>query len=305
MFKVERPQIIWINLFIIAVGFIFILWGFLGATGAGAGILEAIGTGLIATGGVNLLDRMFTEAPKPSGVSLVSLMRMTMDPKIHERKDRALKIDTLGVSITAALAEIYNDSQQMVIKNILYKPKTRVRMMFLHPEAEFMKQRYLEDEFRSLDQLVECQKKSLEYCVLVYAAIKKRYDNERRIEPNFEPLGTLLIKLVDVCPYLSIERYDDDMYWGIYTSDSPGKKAPVFLTRETDHPELTRKFKDHFEHLLFDGYEAISKKATGSTKDQNVVVRVGQDGPWLNVDLVRRLCQDDGKIDQLLNTAQG
>ncbi|HEY9087694.1 MAG TPA: hypothetical protein VIO36_05955 [Anaerolineaceae bacterium] len=301
MFKVEKPQIIWINLFIIALGIIFILWGYLGASGAGAGILEAIGTGLIATGGVNLLDRLFTEVPKRTGVSLVSLMRTTMDPKIHERKDRALKIDTLGVSITAALAEIYNDSQQMVIKNILYKPKTRVRMMFLHPEAEFMKQRYLEDEFRTLDQLVDCQKKSLEYCVLIYAAIKKRYDNERRIEPSFEPLGSLVIKLIEVCPYVSMERYDDDLYWGIYTSDSPGKKAPVFLTTEADNSELIRKFKDHFEHLLFYGYEATSKKATGSAKDMNIIVRVGQDGPWLNDDLVRRLYNDDARIDQLLN----
>jgi hypothetical protein len=300
MFKVEKPQIIWINLFIIALGIIFILWGYMGTSGAGAGILEAIGTGLIATGGVNLLDRVFTEAPKRTGVSLVSLMRTTMDPKIHERKDHSLKIDTLGVSITAALAEIYNDSQQMVIKNILYKPNTRVRMMFLHPEAEFMKQRYLEDEFRTLGQLVDCQKKSLEYCVLIYAAIKKRYDNERRIEPGFEPLGSLVIKLIEVCPYVSMERYDDDLYWGIYTSDSPGKKAPVFLTTEADNSELIRKFKDHFEHLLFYGYEAISKKATGSSKDMNILVRVGQDGPWLNDDLVRRLYNDDAHIDQLL-----
>ena len=288
MIKLDRPKILLINLLLIAGGVIFVLSGALGVQGTASAILLAIGTSLIATGGVNLLDRLFTESPKTS-VSLVSLMRMTMDRRIHDKKDNAKVVEILGISLTECLCEINNDPKHEVVKHILTIPETRIRMMFIHPKARFLKQRYLEDNFPRLDDLLERQRQSMEACVELYHILCQFYKHEKDLDRNFEPKGSLAIKLIEACPYVSMERYDDQVYWGIYTSDTPGKKAPIFLTRQDDDPKLFDKFKKHFNALFDRGYEEVSKGENGASEDHNIVLRVGQNGVWLNTDLVANL----------------
>ncbi len=163
MIKFDRPKIILINLVLIAVGCALIFLGASSASQKVMTILEAVGTGLIATGGVNLLDRLLTESPKPSDVSFVSLMRMTMDPKIHDRKDKATKIDILGVSVTDCLNEIIKDPEKRLIKNILNQANTRVRILFVNPNSQFLHQRAFEDGLSSVEELKKRQNASLEF----------------------------------------------------------------------------------------------------------------------------------------------
>jgi len=299
MIKFDKPKIILINLVLIAVGFVFIFWGASSASQKVMTILEAIGTGLIATGGVNLLDRLLTESPKPSDVSLVSMMRMTMDRKIHDQKDKATKIDILGVSVTDCLNEIIKDPEKRLIKNILNQPNTRVRILFVNPNSQFLHQRAFEDGLSSVEELKKRQNTSLESCVTLYKNILKIYNHAKEQDGAFDPMGTLSIKLIDSCPYITIERYDFDIYWGIYTSDTPGKKAPIFLTRKDENYDLYEKLKIHFVHLHDKDFREDADISSDKLEGDNFVVRVAQNGPWLNVSLVNLFLGPD-RVKKLL-----
>jgi hypothetical protein len=242
----------------------------------------------MATGGVTLLAHLLTEKPKNLGTERTVMMRKSMPRSIHDLKTSATKMDILGISLTDFLNEALTDRSQDLIKNILFRPGVRMRVMFQHPKSIFLRQRSFEDGDPNVDDLLERQIVSIENCVRLYHKLEATYKNEQQRNPQFEPRGTLIVKLIEACPYISYERYDFNIYWGMYTSDSPGKDAPVFLTNVRDN-EMYEKLKAHFLALLQNGYEELTLSKNNHSDNHNVLISVTHRGPWINKPLVSSL----------------
>jgi hypothetical protein len=63
------------------------------------------------------------------------------------------------------------------------------------------------------------------------------------------PLGRLEIKLLNACPYLTIERYDEELYWGLYLAHTEGLNSPMFVAHQKENAYLHDTLKNHFRGL--------------------------------------------------------
>lgn len=289
MTKLNRTHIIVLNAALIFLGLGIVAYGAAVATNPiASGLLNAFGTTLAATGSITLLDRALAEKPTLLGPELVTLQRKELPRAVHNRKTTACKIDMIGITLTDFLAEVAKERGQDLVQNILTSSESRVRIMFMHPKSQFLHQRSYEDGDHTLNTLLERQTNSLKYCVQLYAQLMQQLEKEKRRDPNFEPRGSLTIKLLEACPYISYERYDKDIYWGLYTSDTPGNSCPVFLTTSKDE-DLYEKLKAHFLKLLENGYESKAKARNNAVSDHNKLLTVDYKGPWLNERLVASL----------------
>jgi hypothetical protein len=216
------------------------------------------------------------------------MKRKLMPMAIHRQTDTASKVDVMGISLTDFLAEAMHDRNQALLRKVLLEPDTRVRVILLNPQAPYLRQRSVEDGDHSFDSLLNRQNRCIEYCVQLYSWFDKHYQAEKLRNPHFEPRGTLVVRLIEACPYISYERYDFHIYWGLYTSDSPGQDAPVFLTTSKEG-ELYEKLKSHFSTLLHHGYEEVTRPKEHAGEDGNTLLTVTHKGPWLNEKLVTRL----------------
>ena len=144
-----------------------------------------------------------------------------------------------------------------------------------------MHQRAHDDGNLSFEELRKRQLAVVEYCVLLFVLFKDRYLRKKKVQHSFEPRGHLTIKLIEACPYISYERYDFDIHWGLYLSGTPGMDSPCFLT-SSDDGELYEKLKDHFKYLLDNEYE----KATSlDIEKHNILLQITYQKPWLNEEL--------------------
>jgi len=256
-----------------------------------SGLLNAFGTTLAATGSITLLIHLLKETPTLIGPELITMRRKSVTKAIHSRKETASKVDMLGITLTDFLAEVTKDRNHELLHNILNNTESRVRIMFMHPNASYLHQRSFEDDDHTLTTILSRQAESLKYCVQLYSSLENQLKEERKRNPQFEPRGSLIIKLIEACPYISYERYDKDIYWGLYTSDSPGNACPVFLTTSKDD-DLYEKLKAHFLALLQNGYEEATKPSRpkkNSSGDHNILLTVDYKGPWLNEKLISTL----------------
>lgn len=289
MAKMSRKQIIFLNVTLFLLGLGFVALGLtLASSPVFAGVLEAFGTTLAATGSITLLDHMLREKPTLLGPELTTLRRKEIPKAVHNRKETASKIDMLGITLTDFLAEVAKDRSHDLLRNVLNKPEARIRILFMHPKSPFLQQRSFEDGDHTLRTLLDRQTESLKYCVHLYFLLKEQLEAEKKRDPHFEPRGFLIIKLIEACPYISYERYDKDIYWGLYTSDSPGNSCPVFLTTSKDE-DLYEKLKAHFLALLQNGYENVTKSDTSNSSDHNSLLTVDYKGVWLNEQLIASL----------------
>jgi len=216
------------------------------------------------------------------------MRRKTVPKTIHSRKETAFKVDMLGISLTDFFAEVATDRSHVLLHNVLNNTEARVRVIFMHPNAPFLRQRSFEDGDHTLSTLLDRQTASLKYCVQLYGILVNQLAEQKRSNPKFEPRGSLIIKLLEACPYISYERYDKDIYWGLYTSDSPGNACPIFLNTSKDD-DMFEKLKAHFLALLQNGYEDATKPKKKSTGDHNILLTVDYKGPWLNESLMSTL----------------
>jgi len=239
-------------------------------------LFEGVGIGLIASGAVNLADRLLAERPKNRHVELTTLQRKTTPTKIHERKFEAKKFDGMGVTLDGCLRDL---ARPQMINHILLED-SRTRLLFVHPDANFLSQRFAEDGFRSVEVLKNRQKESIRLCVAIYRALKIRYEIEKSHGNLDKPRGKLFIKIALLCPYITIERYDSDMYWGLYTSDSDGESSPLFLTSRAHSPDLYDKLHAHFT-TIFD--------LNGNQPDRLRLVQVDLDGVSIDRDIVQKI----------------
>ncbi len=96
-------------------------------------------------------------------VKLISMRRTSDARKIHDTKHIASKIDMGGVQLTSFLKEIITDPKQEMIKR-LFNEDVRVYAVFVHPDANCLIQRSIEDS-DDLENLRESQRASVEMCL--------------------------------------------------------------------------------------------------------------------------------------------
>ncbi len=277
MKKLSKQTILLINVVIALVGIILVFIGVIGNQPITSTLLEAIGTSLIATGGVNFMDRFLTPEEPIQGVRIIALKRGAVDPAIYTGKYRAEKIDIVGISLSECLREFVNDPAQKMINNILFH-QARLRLLFLHPDSDFLKQRAIEDRIPE-NVLRERQRNSVELSILFFKTLRDRYEIEKSKGTLGPAIGEVDIKLIDRCPYFSMYRVDDDFYWGLYASYTTGIDSPLFLVTNEQHAELFNQLKKHFNHML----------ATDLCPSDNLLVNMGIAGPALNRDLAEKL----------------
>ncbi|MGC1375666.1 MAG: hypothetical protein WA821_05560 [Anaerolineales bacterium] len=285
MKQFSRREILLINIMVIVVGLVLDLVGLLASDALLRALLESIGTGLIATGGVNFLDRILVE--RENGLQIVSWQRSATGKSIYNKKYEAEKVDILGITLDEVLEEIVSQPQKMLYH--IFHHRARLRLLFLHPDAKFLEQRAMEDRM-SRDAMRARQLLSVERSVIFYKFLKKEYEKASRNQRLVAGLiGSVDIKLVDICPYISIFRVDDEMYWGIYTSDVSGRDLPLFLANDGEKKLLFGQIKQHF-------YAQFSK---GLTSEDNYLVKLNFGPPVLNTELVEALLGAE-KVKKLL-----
>lgn len=216
-------------------------------------------------------DTIGTETENEILVRMVEHSRTSRDRDIHKLKHTAHKIDMAGVSLTDFWKEITNDPQQEMIDRIVNED-IHFRAIFVHPDAAYLTQRWVEDDKESLEELREIQKDSVELCVKFYKKLTDYYHSSKN--SPIKPQGRFKVKLTKFCPYYSIERYDSTIYWGLYTADSTGIYSPMFLVTLKEHYLLFDKFRKHYIDLL--------SKNINRENDDLYLIRMEGGSPKLN-----------------------
>ncbi len=260
MFKVKMPHYMLINLLLLALGIIVILIGIIQGA-VWRPLLESIGIGLLAAAAVNMIDRIFevekTESvpvpPQPTvgeKIVLAAYKRCLTPPEIHNLKFTASKVDIVGITLNHAVEELIKDEGKQIIENLLFH-NLQLRLFMMHPCSPYLQQRIIEDNDNEID-FMNRQREAVKGCVRFYELLKKRYDAEKRkgkLDTRF--VGSLQIKLLNFCPYMSIFRINDDrIYWGLYTSGATGLNLPLYLTTTERDPSLYAQLHDHIHGLM-------------------------------------------------------
>lgn len=290
--KISRIAIFFINLSAILGGIIFILVSASLIQEIWKTLFDSIGTSLIATGGVNMLAHFLIERPQVIGARMISATRNTLDKAIHERKYSADKIEAAGVSLSGFLHELSNNTK--IAERVLFS-NTRLRLIFVNPLSPYLAQRAIEDNMgHGAEALLRRkQRQSVECCIQFYKCLEGRYQSALKENPQTRPLGVVQVKMTDFCPYITIERYDNDIYWGLYTTDTAGEFAPMFLTNRDENYLLYDKLKNHFVGLLNKDHEDDT-----SSRD-NFLIKMESGEPWLNRDLAEKILGKDSVANVL------
>lgn len=297
--KISKSTVLLINVVVSLIGIITILSGLAVDENAKLkSLLEAVGIGLIATGGVNFLDKTFTneiyeDAAKPGFIRIVSNARHTGTSDVHLKKYDASKIDIVGINLGRCLEEITEDSQKKIIKHIFSGRLERFRLMLLHPDSGFIKQRALEDNVNEAD-LKRRQKESVKLCIKFYKLLKE-YKISKGINKN-QKSALIEIRLIDLSPHIAMERYDNEIYWGLYTSDAVGFRSPVFQVKQIDNDVLFEQLKKHFNGLI--------NKRLDQTFD-NVLVKMIINELTLNMDLINKIFSEQQQQEKIKDFLRG
>lgn len=251
--KLRLKYFVAVNIGFCTVGVISILIGIINGGMIARPLLESLGIGLIAAGAVNILDRAITLAPQPlplSRIEVVAETRLTIPESILDSKYKAAKVDLIGISLTHFLEEQIDDPRHKIINRLLFN-NLRLRVYMVHPDSKYLEQRAHEDKWE-ISELVRRQKKGVELCVKFYEQLHNAYQTARQNGTlNTHLTGKLQIKLLDFCPYLTIYRIDEqDIYWGIYTSDTSGINLPLFKTSASIDPALHKNLHQHIHGLM-------------------------------------------------------
>ena len=251
--KLQLKYFVAVNFGFCLVGVVCILTGIIVLDVLLKPLLQAIGIGLLAAGAVNILDRSLVLEPPPiptQRIEVVAERRIATPQDILNLKYDASKVDIIGVSLIHALEEFNNDPRQKIINRLL-KHNLQLRLFMVHPDSEYLYQRAREDKV-GMGELVKSQKRSVELCVKFFEQLSDAYNlasNAGTLDTHMT--GSLQIKLLDFCPYLSIYRIDEtDIYWGLYTSDKSGVNLPLFKTCANHDPSLYKQLHQHIHGLM-------------------------------------------------------
>lgn len=212
-------------------------------------LCESIGVGLIASGFVNFFDKLLVETPREPEIGIIAMERAKTDPKIHRMKYEREKVDILGVSIAAVLREFTDDPQNEMVDRII-RHSTRLRLICVHPDSPFLRQRAREDRV-SWEELHARQVASVERIVKFYKLLFSSYQRENTAGTlKHGNVGSVEVRLINDCPYISLYRVDDSIYWGMYTTSKSGHESPLFLSNKQDKDGMFELLKDHLYALL-------------------------------------------------------
>jgi hypothetical protein len=135
--------------------------------------------------------------------------------------------------------------------NRLLMNNLQLRIFLVHPNSAYLRQRAMEDKV-DLKELVRRQRIGVQMCVQFYKQLLAAYQSLQqsgRLDKHL--VGNLQVKLLDFCPYITIYRVnEDDIYWGLYTSDKPGLELPLFRTNNKQDPSLYKHLHQHIHGLI-------------------------------------------------------
>lgn len=173
--------------------------------------------------------------------------RKVLDADYRERKYSARNVDILGMALSGALIEVANDQDHRLLRRVLFDG-AQVRMIFITPTSEYVRQRAIEDG-DSLVQLQGLLKNSVLHTREVYERFGRLYQQEEQIG-HIRPtsMGSLEIRVIDFCPHFTIYRTDDSILWGIYTATTRGLYSSVLQVQKS-HDALFRQIVGHFDSL--------------------------------------------------------
>ena len=283
--KLNLKFFVAVNVIICLVGIICVFWGIDLKTEIATPLLDAIGIGLLAAGAVNILDRSLTlespSVPKPR-IEVASDKRIDTTEvmqSIHELKYKTNKVDIVGVSLTHVLEEFKEDPDKIISR--LLRNNLQLRLFFVHPNSKYLEQRAQEDKWDITD-LMKRQKYAVGLSVEFYNELRRAYDkavSEKTL--NTHKTGSLQIKLLDFCPYITVYRIgEEEIYWGLYTSHTSGTNLPLFKTALAQDPMLYRHLHQHIHGLM-----------ERDLKYPDLVSMSEMGEPILNNDLVKKIME--------------
>ncbi len=250
--KLKLRFFIIVNVLIGAVGVICILAGLLVGGKVALPLLEAVGTGLLAAAAVNILDRTLSLEPPPETkqrVEVVAESRVDIPAEIVKLKDEARKVDLVAVSLNHFTKELVTDRSRTMITRLL-KHNLQLRIFLVHPASKYLQQRAFEDHLE-LKRLVEDQQEIIRRCAEFCGQLEAEYEALCKAGTIDEHLvGSLQIYLLDCCPYLTIYRVDDAIFWGLYTANTNGVNMPLFKTSMKDDPLLYNQLREHIHAFM-------------------------------------------------------
>lgn len=254
--KLKMIVFILVNLLLSTMGVILVLFGLLIEDALWKPLLESVGTGLLAAGAVNvlaqtlILEKPTPLPPPPVRIEVAAEQRSATPQEIHDRKFTASKVDLVGISLNHFLEELLNDPRQRLINRLLMN-NLQLRIFLVHPNSAYLRQRAMEDKV-DLKELVRRQRIGVQMCVQFYKQLLAAYQSLQqsgRLDKHL--VGNLQVKLLDFCPYITIYRVnEDDIYWGLYTSDKPGLELPLFRTNNKQDPSLYKHLHQHIHGLI-------------------------------------------------------
>ena len=247
--KLKIRQFVLANLVIGLAGIIGILSGILIGGSFVQPLLESIGIGLLAAALVNLLDRVLILEAPVQRIEVVAEQRNAIPDQILDRKFKAKKVDIIGVSLNHFLYELTRDSGKVIISRLL-QHNLQLRIFLVNPASKYLEQRAFEDN-EERNELVEHQKEAVKDCIKFYEHLLGSYNALKKAgKLDTHLTGSLQIILLDCCPYVTVYRVDDDIYWGVYTSNKSGVDLPLFKTSLVQDPILFNHLHEHIHGLI-------------------------------------------------------
>ena len=293
--KLEKSKILLINTVVGLVGVILVLLSVNAENNPKLKtMLEAIGTSLIVSGGVNFLDKLLDQEIKEQNspietVTIKTHKRNNIGQDVHEGKYKAKKVDIVGISLSQCLQEIVDDPRQRMINRLVRGETERLRLLFIHPNAPFIKQRALEDGIKP-EKLENQQKESIKLCIEFYKKLKNRLDKAKSDGDSYDAKSYVEIRLIDLCPHITLERFDNETYWGLYMAHSVGLNSPMFKITKEQNDELFEQLKNHFKELT-------TKKL--NPNNNNVLLQMTMGHLYFNIPLAESIFGAD-ELEKLL-----
>ncbi len=237
-------------------------------------LLEALGIGLVAASMVSFLSRLADTRDETEKLKFLVVPKINMGDKYNELREKARTHDLMAIAMTGCLQH-FIDSEKLLKGVVLHG--TKHRLVFLGPGAEYVKQRAEEDHVE-LEQLKHRLGESAERSRKVYEKLRGLW---KTYEKNRENAGSLEIRVMQVCPHITIFRADETIIWGPYLSYTQGFNLAAMKV-EGETGGLATQLERHFEALW-------------QQHEENWLVRFDQfNGPRLNEKLLEKLKSESG-----------
>jgi hypothetical protein len=237
-------------------------------------LLQALGTGLVAASIVSGLSRFADTRDETEKLRLWTSQRIIREDLYNRLREKAKTHDLMAIALTGSLQH-FIDSEKLLNGVVLHR--TEHRLMFLRPGAEYVKQRARED-------CVELEQLKLRLCESAERS-RRIYEKLRglwlKYGENRTGAGSLEIRVMQMCPHMTIFRADKTIIWGLYLSYIPGaSSAAVEVEREKG--DLALQLEKHFETLW-------------KEHEEYWIVRFDKhNGPRLNEELLEVLKDESG-----------